>query len=125
MHGSGGWLLLEEVDGCWWRVAGKRQPTTHHRPPITGSKVEHMPGRVLAIAFVLISSAFGQPVIGGIVSNASYAQAPNDSSANPIGHNIIAQGSIFAVFGTRMGPATIAYASLPLPTSLPDANGTS
>jgi uncharacterized protein (TIGR03437 family) len=84
-----------------------------------------MPGRLLAIAFVLISSALGQPVIGGIVSNASYAQAPNDSSGNPIGHNIVAQGSIFAVFGTGMGPATIAYASLPLPISLPDANGTS
>jgi uncharacterized protein (TIGR03437 family) len=83
------------------------------------------PVRLLALALVLISSALGQPVIGGIVSNASYAQAPNDSSSNPIGHNIIAQGSIFAVFGSGMGPATIAYASLPLPTSLPDANGTS
>src|SRR5260370_20495507 len=84
-----------------------------------------MVGRLFAIALGLISSALGQPVIGGIVSNASYAQAPNDSSANPIGHNIIAQGSIFAVFGSGMGPATLTYASLPLPTSLPDANGTS
>src|SRR5258708_10401894 len=83
------------------------------------------PERLLGIALGLISSALGQPVIFGIVSNASYAQAPNDSLANPIGHNIIAQGSIFAVFGTGMGPATLTYASLPLPTSLPDANGTS
>src|SRR5258708_7374535 len=83
------------------------------------------PERLLGIALVLISSAFGQPVIGGIVSNASYAQAPNDSSGQPIGNNLIAQGSIFAVFGSGMGPATLTYAALPLPTSLPDANGTS
>src|SRR5258706_6761903 len=89
-------------------------------------RVEHMRAvRLLALALVLISSALGQPVIGGIVSNASYAQAPSDSSGNPIGHNIIAEGSIFAVFGTGMGPAALTYASLPLPTSLPDANGTS
>jgi uncharacterized protein (TIGR03437 family) len=83
------------------------------------------PQLLLALAFVLVSSAVGQPVIGGVVSNASYAQAAKDSSGTPIGNNLIAQGSIFAVFGSGMGPATIAYAGLPLPTSLPDANGTS
>jgi uncharacterized protein (TIGR03437 family) len=83
------------------------------------------PTPFLALAFFLVSSAVGQPVIGGIVSNASFAQAPKDSSGQPIGNNLIAQGSIFAVFGTGMGPAALTFASLPLPTSLPDANGTS
>src|SRR5258708_12631464 len=109
---------MEEVDGCWWPVAGCRDC-------VASGRVEHMVGRLFAIALGLISSALGQPVIFGIVSNASYAQAPNDSLANPIGHNIIAQGSIFAVFGSGMGPASLTYASLPLPTSLPDPNGTS
>jgi uncharacterized protein (TIGR03437 family) len=60
------------------------------------------------------------------VNAASYATAPNDASGNPIGNNIIAQGSIFAVFGSGMGPATLTFAAgLPLPTSVPDANGTS
>jgi uncharacterized protein (TIGR03437 family) len=83
------------------------------------------PQLLLALAFVSISSVVGQPVIGGIKNNASYASAPNDSSGQPIGNNLIAQGSIFAVFGTGMGPATLTFAGLPLPTSLPDANGTS
>jgi uncharacterized protein (TIGR03437 family) len=82
--------------------------------------------RLLVIACLLISSAFSQPVINGIVNAASYAAPPTDSSSNPIGNNIIAQGSIFAVFGTGMGPATLTFAAgLPLPTSVPDANGTS
>src|SRR5260370_30317671 len=85
-----------------------------------------MLGRLLAIALVLISSALGQPVISGIVNAARYASAPNDTSGNRIGNNIIAQGSIFAVFGSGMGPATLTFAAgLPLPTSVPDANGTS
>src|SRR5258708_6448980 len=109
---------MEEVDGCWWPVAGCRDC-------VASGRVEHMVGRLFAIALVVISSALGQPVIGGIVSNASYAQAPQDSSGNSIGNNLIAQGSIFAVFGSGMGPATLTFASLPLPTSLPDANGTS
>src|SRR5437762_3439884 len=89
-------------------------------------RVEHMRFQLLvALAFAFISSAVGQPVIGGIKNNASYASAPSDSSSQPIGNNLIAQGSIFAVFGTGMGPVTLTFASLPLPTSLPDANGTS
>jgi uncharacterized protein (TIGR03437 family) len=80
---------------------------------------------LVALAFAFVSSAVGQPVIGGIKNNASYASAPNDLSGTPIGNNLVAQGSIFAVFGTGMGPAALTFASLPLPTSLPDANGTS
>lgn len=57
---------------------------------------------------------------------ASYAAAVPDSSNIPIGNNIIAQGSIFVVFGRGMGPAALLQPSgLPLPTSLPGANGTS
>src|SRR5258708_963468 len=84
------------------------------------------PERLLALALVFISSSLGQPVISAIVNGGSYASAPNDASGNRIGNNIIAQGSIFAVFGTGMGPATLTFApGLPLPTSVPDANGTS
>src|SRR6266404_7545188 len=61
---------------------------------------------------------YAQPTVGGIVNSASYAIAP-------AGNNNIAQGSIFTIFGTKMGPATLVSApSLPLPTSLPDPNGT-
>src|SRR5882724_13101825 len=82
--------------------------------------------RLLAISLFLISSGMAQPVINGIVNAASYATAPTDASSNRIGNNIIAQGSIFAVFGSGMGPATLTFAAgLPLPTSVPDANGTS
>lgn len=74
--------------------------------------------RLSLLALTFLASAFAQPKIGGIVNVASYASAT-------VGNNVIAQGSIFVVFGTGMGPATIAYASSPLPTSFPDANGTS
>ncbi|HEY6392094.1 MAG TPA: hypothetical protein VIX89_12495 [Bryobacteraceae bacterium] len=84
------------------------------------------PKRFLAVGFVVISSAFAQPVINGIVNAASYAVAPKDAGGASIGNNIIAQGSIFAVFGSGMGPAALTFAAgLPLPTSVPDANGTS
>jgi uncharacterized protein (TIGR03437 family) len=70
-------------------------------------------------------SVFAQPKIALIVNNASYATPPSDSNG-PIGNSVIAQGSIFAVFGTGLGPATIAYPpGLPLPTAVPAANGTS
>jgi uncharacterized protein (TIGR03437 family) len=79
---------------------------------------------VLVLAFAAALSA--QPKINGLVNGASYAVAPLDSSANPIGNNNIAQGVIFIVFGTGMGPATlVAPSGLPLPTSFPDVNGTS
>jgi len=82
--------------------------------------------KLLSLAFVCISSAFAQPVIFGIVNAASYAAAPKDAGGSSIGNNIIAQGSIFAVFGSGMGPASLTFAAgLPLPTSVPDANGTS
>src|SRR5437588_6369594 len=58
--------------------------------------------------FVLLTTAAAQPVInaGGVVNAASYQPA-------------IAPGSIFVVFGTGMGPATLVSASsLPLQTSL-------
>ncbi len=71
------------------------------------------------IPFLLFTSAIGtlllaQPSItdGGIVNAASYA-----SPANPNGG--IAQGSMFIVFGTGIGPASLAQvSSYPLPTTL-------
>jgi uncharacterized protein (TIGR03437 family) len=82
--------------------------------------------RTSAIALLFLPYAFAQPAIDGIVNAASYTTAPSDASGNQIGNNIIAQGSIFAVFGRAMGPTILTYAAgLPLPTSVPDSNGTS
>ena len=82
--------------------------------------------RYLAFLFILTISAVAQPTIGGIVNGASYAVSPTDSSGNPIGNNNVAQGAIFVVFGTNMGPTSLVQASgLPLGTSLPASNGTS
>ena len=79
----------------------------------------YSPLKLLVIASIFAISAVAQPAIGGIVNAASYAQAP-------VGNNIVAQGAIFVIFGKGMGPAAlVAPASLPLPTSLPDSNGTS
>src|SRR5579863_9659726 len=78
------------------------------------------------LAVTAVASALAQPKIGSIVNTASYLTPPQDSKGNPIGNHVVAQGSIFIVFGTGMGPTTPTYpAGLPLPTSLPAANGTS
>jgi uncharacterized protein (TIGR03437 family) len=78
------------------------------------------------LVLIAVVAAFAQPSIGGIVNSASYAQTPNDSTGKPLGPNVIAQGCIFVIFGTGIGPASLVQASsLPLVTSLPDANGTS
>src|ERR1700690_890492 len=77
------------------------------------------------LAAIVAGSALAQPKIGSIVNNANYLTAPV-SSSHAIGNNVIAQGSIFVVFGTGLGPSSLAYpAGLPLPTSVPDINGTS
>jgi uncharacterized protein (TIGR03437 family) len=68
---------------------------------------------LLALTVVLAAiPSFAAPSIAGVTNAASFAnsQLPNGS---------IAQGSIFNVFGSAMGPSTIAYAtSLPLPMTL-------
>jgi uncharacterized protein (TIGR03437 family) len=82
--------------------------------------------RYVIFLVVLTVSAVAQPTIGGIVNAASYAVAPVDANSNPIGNNNIAQGSIFVIFGTNMGPSSLVQApGLPLGTSLPASNGTS
>jgi len=81
---------------------------------------------ILILSLLGLGAAFAQPKIGSVVNTASYQVPPNDSKGNPIGNHVIAQGSIFAIFGTGLGPTTIAYpAGLPLPTAVPAANGTS
>ncbi len=59
------------------------------------------------------TSLFAQPVVndGGILNAASYTSSKLPGGA-------IAQGSIFVVFGARMGPAAIALAGFPLPSTL-------
>jgi uncharacterized protein (TIGR03437 family) len=74
--------------------------------------MKHLTLAALAAAFAAIGSA--QPTIStnGIVNVASYAAPglPNSS---------IAQGSIFAIFGSNIGPSTLAEASsFPIPTTL-------
>jgi uncharacterized protein (TIGR03437 family) len=82
--------------------------------------------RISLVILLGIGSLFAQPKIGSVVNNASYLTAPQDSKNNPIGNPVIAQGSIFVVFGTGIGPATLTYpAGLPLPTAVPASNGTS
>jgi uncharacterized protein (TIGR03437 family) len=82
--------------------------------------------QIVLLVLIVATAAFAQPSIGGIVNSASYAQAPTDSNGKSIGPNVIAQGCIFVIFGTGIGPASLVQASsLPLVTSLPDANGTS
>src|SRR5579871_5310155 len=76
-----------------------------------------MPGKtILIVSIALAAASVGSaaPTIAaqGVKNAASFAdpQLPNGS---------IAQGSIFNIFGSGMGPTTIAYASsLPLPTTL-------
>src|SRR5438046_10463721 len=77
---------------------------------------------LLFTAVTLCSSiAFAAPVIdtGGVVSAASYLPAGFPNSG-------IAQGSLFLVFGTGLGPATLVQASkYPLGTELPSPGGAS
>ena len=63
-----------------------------------------------ALSMLLIGTAAAQPKVGGIVNAASYIQPglPNYG---------IAQGSIFVVFGSNMGPAQLAQAGFPLPSA--------
>ena len=72
-------------------------------------------GIVLGISLFFAAAAFAQtPVIGkgGVVNAASYALDGLPSSALP-------QGGMFIVFGTNLGPASLARASsFPLPTTL-------
>ena len=69
--------------------------------------------QIFAIAVSLAATTFAQPVINaGPVNSASYRTLGMPGSG-------IAQGSIFSVFGTGLGPATSAQANtFPLPTSL-------
>ena len=76
--------------------------------------------RIFVYALVVAAASsklLAQPVVsdGGILNAASYM-----SSRLPGG--AIAQGSIFVVFGTRMGPAAIAQAGFPLPATLAGTN---
>jgi uncharacterized protein (TIGR03437 family) len=69
--------------------------------------------RLLAVALFLSVAALAQPVISvPALSSASY-RTPGMSGAG------IAQGSIFSIFGTGLGPATPVQAyAFPLPTKL-------
>jgi len=76
---------------------------------------------LVVILVVLVSTTFvvvGQPVVSSAVNGASYLTPPNPS-ATVNGIPPIAQGSIFVVFGTGMGPAALVQAtSFPLQTTL-------
>lgn len=73
---------------------------------------------VLGAALAAASLA-AQPAInsGGVVNAASNAPPGLPNSA-------IAQGSIFVVYGTGLGPAALAQAGYPLPTTLGGTSGT-
>lgn len=69
------------------------------------------------LATAACSALFAQPAVndGGILNAASYMSSKLPGGA-------IAQGSIFVVFGARMGPAAIAQAGFPLPSTLAGTN---
>jgi uncharacterized protein (TIGR03437 family) len=72
------------------------------------------PALLAASALATLSLAHAQPVIdaGGVVNNASYRKAGAPDSG-------IAQGSLFAVFGEKLGPADLyVVGSWPLGESL-------
>ena len=81
----------------------------------------------IALLGVLASTAVrAQPAISGIVNSATFAKAPLDPATGAtVGSNVIAQGSIFTIFGTKLGPNSLILgpASLPIPLSLPEQNG--
>jgi uncharacterized protein (TIGR03437 family) len=78
------------------------------------------------LAVMAVVTVLAQPKIGAIENSASDAKIPVDSANHPIGKNVIAQGSIFSLYGIGVGPSTLTYPQgLPLPTSLPAVNGTS
>ena len=61
---------------------------------------------------VSAASLNAQPTVASVVNIASYAVSGLPNAA-------IAQGALFAVFGTNMGPTTIQFAAgFPLPTNL-------
>jgi uncharacterized protein (TIGR03437 family) len=69
--------------------------------------------RFLCAGFIFAAtSLFAQPVIstGGVLNVASYAYANLPNSA-------IAQGSIFAIFGSALGPSSSPALAYPLPTT--------
>lgn len=67
----------------------------------------------MLLVFLFIAAAgFAQaPTVGGVVNAGSYAFAGLPNAP-------IAQGALFVVFGTNMGPSPIQYSSFPLPTNL-------
>lgn len=56
---------------------------------------------VAAVLCVAASTTFAQPVVTGVLNNASYMLPGLPNAA-------IAQGSVFAIFGTGLGPAALA-----------------
>lgn len=81
--------------------------------------------RASAVIFGLIACAAAQPVVSSVLNAASYAtfNVPPGGNTNVA---FIAQGSIFVVFGTGLGPASLVQAAgLPLAAKLPADNGTS
>ena len=69
--------------------------------------------RLLAISSFSIVAALAQPVIGGQAVNSASYRTPGMAGSG------VAQGSIFIIFGTGLGPSSLVQAStFPLPTTL-------
>ncbi len=82
--------------------------------------------RIALTVLLSTTAVWAQPVISGVVNSATFAKAPLDPNTGiMIGSNTIAQGSIFTIFGMKLGPNTLILgpASLPIPLSLPEQNG--
>jgi len=81
--------------------------------------VNKLVARLLAVSLVSIVAAVAQPVVNVAISSA-VARGPGMPGSG------IAQGSIFTIYGTGLGPASgVTATTFPLPTVLGGASGTS
>jgi len=67
--------------------------------------------KALILTFLTVAAASAAAKVTGVVNAASYIPLGNAGSG-------IAQGAFFVVFGSGLGPASIAIGSMPYPTSL-------
>ena len=96
------------------RIGIRRKEHADDPKRILGGPMSYIAGFLTVILLSAPSVFAANPAIAasGVKNAASYADPA-------LPHGAIAQGSIFNVFGSNMGPTSLAYAStLPLPTTL-------
>ena len=75
--------------------------------------------RLLAVSLFLTVAALAQPVINAPALSNAVARGPGMPGSG------VAQGSIFSIYGTGLGPNSgVGAGAFPLPTTLGGASGT-